>query len=80
MYVRLIAPLHVQIFGAYMSVMALFHFTEFIAIAIIQPTQVTTDSFVINHSPQYIVAALTSWLEFFIESYLFPGEFKIMYF
>lgn len=66
-----------QIFGAYMCIMAFFHFSEFVTIATIQPTQVTTASFVINHSPQYIVAAITSWLEFFIESYLFPGEFYI---
>lgn len=67
------APPHIQIFGAYMCIMAFFHFSEFVTIAIIQPTQVTTASFVINHSPQYVVAAVTSWLEFFIESYLFPG-------
>lgn len=57
-----------------MWIMAFFHFSEFIAITIIQPSQVTTDSFVINHSPQYIVAAITSWLEFFVESYVFPGN------
>lgn len=63
-----------------MCIMSLFHFSEFIAIAIIQPTQVSTDSFVINHSPQYIVAAITSWLEFFMESYLFPGGYISEYF
>lgn len=74
-YVRLFAPLHMNIFGAYMCVMAFFHFSEFLSMAIIQPKQVSTDSFVINHSPQYIVAAVTSWLEFFIECYLFPGRY-----
>lgn len=73
-YVRIMAVPHIQIFGAYMCIMAFFHFSEFVTIAIIQPTQVTTASFVINHSPQYVVAAVTSWLEFFIESYLFPGK------
>ncbi|KAJ8929298.1 hypothetical protein NQ314_018005 [Rhamnusium bicolor] len=54
-----------------------FHFSEFIAIAIVQPRQVSTDSFVINHSPQYTVAAITSWVEFFTEGYLFPGMKQI---
>lgn len=73
-YLRLVAPAHIKIFGVYMCVMAFFHFSEFVAIAIVQPKQVSTDSFVINHSPQYTVAAITSWLEFFVESYLFPGK------
>ncbi|KAJ8956884.1 hypothetical protein NQ318_014301 [Aromia moschata] len=72
-YIRLVAPAHIQIFGGYMCVMAFFHFSEFVAIAIVQPRQVSTDSFVINHSPQYVAAAVASWLEFFIESYFFPG-------
>lgn len=56
-----------------MSIMAIFHYSEFLSIAIVQPKQVSVDSFVINHSPQYTIAAVTSWLEFFIESYFFPG-------
>ncbi|XP_066253951.1 protein-S-isoprenylcysteine O-methyltransferase [Euwallacea similis] len=71
--VFLTGPAHWRIFGIYMSVMSFFHFSEFIAIAIIQPTQVSTDSFVLNHSPQYITAAVSSWIEFFIEAYFFPG-------
>lgn len=74
---KLVAPPNVQIFGGYMSVMAVFHYSEFLAIAIVQPKQVSTDSFVINHSPQYTVAAMTSWVEFFIETYFFPGRVKV---
>jgi protein-S-isoprenylcysteine O-methyltransferase len=73
LYVKLVAPSNVQLFGGYMSIMALFHYSEFLSIAIVQPKQVSTDSFVINHSPQYTIAAVTSWVEFFIESYFFPG-------
>nr|CAI5828744.1 unnamed protein product [Callosobruchus analis] len=72
-YVRIIAPPNVKVFGTYMCIMAFFHFSEFFFIALIQPKQVSTDSFVINHSPQYIIAAVTSWLEFFLECYFFPG-------
>lgn len=73
-YLKLVAPAHIKIFGVYMCVLAFFHFSEFVAIAIVQPKQVSPNSFVINHSPQYTVAAMTSWLEFFVESYLFPGK------
>ncbi|CAG9864683.1 unnamed protein product [Phyllotreta striolata] len=72
-FVKLVAPPHIQLFGGYMIVMAFFHFSEFVAIGIVQPKFVNKDSFVINHSPQYITAAVTSWVEFFIESYFFPG-------
>lgn len=74
LYVKLVTPPYIQNFGGYMSVMALFHFSEFLAIAIVQPKEVSTDSFVINHSPQYTIAAITSWVEFFVEGYFFPGK------
>ncbi|KAF7269411.1 isoprenylcysteine carboxylmethyltransferase ste14 [Rhynchophorus ferrugineus] len=73
-YIYFVAPAHIKIFGLYMSVMAFFHVSEFIAIAIVQPNQVSTDSFVLNHSPQYTIAAVTSWIEFFIEAMFFPGS------
>ncbi|CAG9768465.1 unnamed protein product [Ceutorhynchus assimilis] len=72
-YIFLTSPQHIKIFGLYMSVMAFFHFTEFLSISIIQPSKVSKDSFVINHSPQYTMAAVTSWIEFFIEAYFWPG-------
>lgn len=59
--------------------MSFFHFSEFVTIATIQPTKLSTDSFVINHSPQYIIAAVTSWIEFFLESYFFPGLKELYY-
>ncbi|XP_050307596.1 protein-S-isoprenylcysteine O-methyltransferase [Anthonomus grandis grandis] len=71
-YIFLVCPPQFKVFGLYMSVMAFFHFSEFLTIAIIQPTQVSTDSFVINHSPQYTMAALLSWIEFFAEAYFCP--------
>lgn len=64
------------IFGIYMCVMAVFHYTEFLAIAIIQPKLVSINSFVINHSPEYTLAAVTSWIEFGLELYFFPGCLK----
>ncbi|CAH1105683.1 unnamed protein product [Psylliodes chrysocephalus] len=71
-FIKLVTPPNIQVFGGYMCIMAVFHFSEFVAIGIVQPKFVNKSSFVINHSPQYIVAAITSWVEFFVESYLFP--------
>lgn len=56
-----------------MCVMAFFHYSEYLTIAIIHPDEVSTDAFVINHSPQYIMAAVSSWVEFALECYFFPG-------
>ncbi|XP_044727476.1 protein-S-isoprenylcysteine O-methyltransferase isoform X2 [Chrysoperla carnea] len=62
----------IRTFGIYICVMSLFHFSEFIAIALINPKSLTVDSFVINHSLEYAVAAISSWIEFFIEYHFFP--------
>ncbi|GJQ84141.1 hypothetical protein Trydic_g12113 [Trypoxylus dichotomus] len=72
-FIKVYGEPSLQIFGVYMCIMAAFHYTEFLSIAIIQPSQVTTDSFVINHSREYAVAAITSWVEYFIEYYFFPS-------
>lgn len=77
--VTIFAPDSYTVFGPYMMVMSFFHFSEFICIGIVQPTQVSTDSFVLNHSPQYIIAAVISWVEFFVEAYYFPGLKKHFY-
>lgn len=71
-FINIYSNASLQIFGVYMCIMTLFHYSEFLAIAIIQPKLVSTDSFVINHSKEYTVAAITSWLEYFLEYYFFP--------
>lgn len=60
-----------QIFGIYMAVLATFHYSEFLAIAWANPATLSTDSFILNHSIAYGVAACLSWIEFFIERYYF---------
>lgn len=57
--------------------MSIFHYSEFLSIAYIQPKLVSVDSFVINHSLQYSIAAVTSWVEFLIEAYYFPSTIFI---
>ncbi|KAK9737644.1 Isoprenylcysteine carboxyl methyltransferase (ICMT) family [Popillia japonica] len=72
-FIKIHSESGLQVFGVYMCVMAIFHYTEFLSIAIIQPNLVSTDSFVINHSKEYTIAALTSWTEYFLEYYFFSS-------
>lgn len=63
-----------QTFGWYMMVLSAFHFSEFMAVALTNPRTLTVDSFILNHSVQYGVAALASWTEWGVEYYFFPGK------
>ena len=58
--------------GLYMCAMAFFHWSEYITTAIFNQHKVCLDSFLLNHSKEYIVAALCSWAEYAIEYLLFP--------
>lgn len=60
-----------RMFGVYVAVLAMFHYTEFLAIAWTNPSSLSIDSFVLNHSVAYGVAACSSWIEFMIERYYF---------
>ncbi|GLH01552.1 Protein-S-isoprenylcysteine O-methyltransferase [Gryllus bimaculatus] len=62
-----------QVFGYYMCFLSFFHYSEFLMIAITNPRTLSLDSFVLNHSREYAIAAISSWVEFFIEWYFFPG-------
>ncbi|XP_072758595.1 protein-S-isoprenylcysteine O-methyltransferase [Anoplolepis gracilipes] len=62
-----------QIFGIYMTILASFHYSEFLAIAWTNPALLSIDSFILNHSIEYGVAASLSWIEFFIERHYFYG-------
>lgn len=70
-------------FGLYICHLALFHFSEFLTIAWSNPKSLSTDSFILNHSPQYFLAIITSWIEFGLECWWFPNLKKttpIIYF
>ncbi|KAL4706080.1 hypothetical protein ACJJTC_001678 [Scirpophaga incertulas] len=67
-----------SIFGLYVMVLSMFHFSEFMAMAITNPRTLTVDSFILNHSVQYGVAAVASWTEFALEYYFFP-DMKTFY-
>lgn len=59
-------------FGVYFLFMSAFHFSEYIAIAYANPQTLSIHTFMLNHSPAYLIAAATSWLEFIVEVWLWP--------
>ncbi|KAK8785944.1 hypothetical protein V5799_007690 [Amblyomma americanum] len=61
------------VFGWYLALLSVFHFSEYFVTAVTNPKSLTLDSFLLNHSREYGVAAACSWLEFFIERSLVPG-------
>lgn len=66
-------------YGYYLMSLSFFHLSEFVFTALFNTKEVTTDSFLLNHSIEYGVAALASWVEFFIEAFLFPSLKKSLY-
>ncbi|CAH2048913.1 unnamed protein product, partial [Iphiclides podalirius] len=65
-----------KVFGMYVVALTFFHFSEFMAVALTNPKTVTIDSFILNHSVQYALAAVASWIEWAVEFYFFP-EMKL---
>ncbi|XP_039292566.1 protein-S-isoprenylcysteine O-methyltransferase [Nilaparvata lugens] len=57
----------------YLCFMAFFHYSEFLTIALTNPESLSISSFILNHSTEYKVAAVSSWIEFFFELWLYPG-------
>ncbi|XP_078094937.1 protein-S-isoprenylcysteine O-methyltransferase [Mustelus asterias] len=62
-----------QHFGWYLCSLSFFHYSEYLVTAVINPKSLTLDSFLLNHSVEYKLAAMSSWVEFTIEKFLFPG-------
>lgn len=59
-------------FGYYLMCLSFFHLSEFMTTALYNSTEVSTDSFLINHSWEYGLAMLVSWFEFMLEALFFP--------
>lgn len=62
-----------SVFGWYMAALAFFHWSEYFTTAATNPRSLTLDSFLLDHSREYQVAALASFSEFTLEWLLFPG-------
>lgn len=69
------APAPWQQFGVYGCFMSFFHYSEFLVIAVANPRTLSLDSFMLNHSVHYGLAAAASWIEFVLELHYLP-EFK----
>lgn len=63
-------------FGVYMMVLTFFHTSEFVFTALYNHRDVSTDSFLLNHSTEYSLAAVVSWCEFLIEAFVCPAALK----
>ncbi|XP_059808117.1 protein-S-isoprenylcysteine O-methyltransferase isoform X1 [Hypanus sabinus] len=61
-----------QHFGWYLCSLSFFHYSEYFVTAVINPKSLSLDSFLLNHSAEYKLAAMSSWVEFTIEKLLFP--------
>ncbi|VDO75719.1 unnamed protein product [Heligmosomoides polygyrus] len=60
------------LFFCYSFVFSVFHFSEYFFTAISNRRSLQPDSFLLNHSTAYWVAACASWAEFFAEAYFAP--------
>lgn len=54
--------------------LSFFHFSEYLTTAATNPSSLTLDSYLLDHSREYKMAAVASWLEFFVEWYIAPGN------
>lgn len=63
-------------FCAYMYTFGLFHFSEFLMIGITNINNLSADSFLLNHSRSYWIAAFASWVEHWSEYFLFPDFYN----
>jgi protein-S-isoprenylcysteine O-methyltransferase len=61
----------------YVASLCWFHFFEFFTTAVCQPQSLGYDSYVVNHSLAYTAAALGSWVEFWVEWWLWGSRGKL---
>jgi len=59
--------------GIYFTVLALFHFSEFLVTGLTNPQNLSFDSYMVNHSVAYAVAAVSSWIEHGLLLYFVPS-------
>lgn len=63
--------------GLFTIILSIFHLSEYISVGLWCPKTLNLNSFLLNHSPQYHVALILAYLEYFIEKYyFFPNGFS----
>lgn len=60
-----------------MCSLSFFHYSEYLVTAIINPHSLSLDSFLLNHSVEYTLAAVSSWVEFIVEKLTVPGATRL---
>jgi protein-S-isoprenylcysteine O-methyltransferase len=60
----------------YGCVLSFFHLMEFFTTAAFNPASVTYDSYLINHSKAYTIAAILSWTEFWVKNTIVPTQYN----
>ncbi|GFO22026.1 hypothetical protein PoB_004853100 [Plakobranchus ocellatus] len=61
------------LFGWYVMSLTFFHWSEYQTTALTNPRSLTLESFLLDHSREYKMAAAASCLEFFLEAFLIPS-------
>lgn len=61
-----------KFFGVYLICLTFFHLSEYVTTSIFNAHTLSIDSFLINHSREYAIAAIVSWIEYGVEFYFFP--------
>src|SRR6218665_375178 len=65
-----------RLFGWYLAVLSFFHWSEYFATAATNPRNLTLNSYLLDHSTEYHIAAFGSFVEYTVEWYFFPGLFS----
>ncbi|RWS16236.1 protein-S-isoprenylcysteine O-methyltransferase-like protein [Dinothrombium tinctorium] len=73
LFISFLASNSWKVFGWYLSVLCFFHCSEYITVSIVNPKSLSLNSFLLNHSREYAMAAFLSWTEFVVERYFFPN-------
>lgn len=60
----------------YITLLCSFHFGEFLSTALFQSAKLSYDSYIVNHSKSYTVAVILSFIEYWLESFLFGNSSK----
>ncbi|XP_045163951.2 protein-S-isoprenylcysteine O-methyltransferase-like [Mercenaria mercenaria] len=66
-------------FGWYLTCLSVFHWSEFYTTAVTNPRSLTLESYLLDHSREYKIAAAASWIEFTVEWFIFPGLKQLRY-
>jgi len=59
--------------GLYLIAVSVFHLWEYLYVCIYHPSDISTDSFMVNHSKAALIAQVACWVEYSVEWCFFPS-------